>query len=410
MIRSVLLSALAAASALGWVSPVSGQTPAEASLDGTVFVGDSTMKDGTVVLHRLSEGSQGELDSVAVASDGTFDFPLPNVPDPSRSDVFFASVRHHGVLYFGPAITSAVQLDSIYEIHAYDTILAPAQGLSVPLQSRSVFFEPDSAGWRVTDLFQVRNDESRTIVARQGGRVWGHPLPEAAREVTAGEGELAFDAARYEDGELVVRAALPPGERLFVVRYRLDEATIDIPTAGPTESMDVLIREPAPPLEVEGLEPVDRIELEAGSTYMRYSGTDVGASDVRIVQGEESSRPRVEWAAVLLALVLTGAALFILRPGAGRAAAGGVGPGTGRAPGGSTGAQRGPEAVRGGRGGGTGRGGRDGGPAREDLLRQVALLDEEFEAREDASEEERQTYERRRSELIGRIRALDSET
>jgi hypothetical protein len=366
--------------------PAAAQVPAEASLDGTVFVGDTTMKDGTVVLHRLSQGTQGELDSVAVAGDGTFDFPLPNVPDPSRNDVFFASVRHHGVLYFGPAVTSAVQLDSIYEIHTYDTILAPAEGMPVPLQSRSVFFEPDSVGWRVTDLFQVRNDETRTIVARDGGRVWSHPLPAEARDVTAGEGELAFDAARYEDGELVVRAALPPGERLFVVRYRVDQPAIEIPTAGPTEAMDVLIREPAPPLDVEGLEPVDRIELEAGSTYRRYSGTDVDGSEVRIVRGEESSPPRVEWAAVLLALMLTAAALFILRPGSAGAGRAGRTSGAGavdHAPG--------------------------GGASRHALIRQVAILDEEFEAA-DASEEEREAYERRRAELLARIRSMGSES
>ncbi|MDX1493304.1 MAG: hypothetical protein R3253_04535, partial [Longimicrobiales bacterium] len=302
----------------------------------------------------------------------TFAFPLPNVPDPARSDVFFASVRHHGVLYFGPAITTAIQLDSIYEIRTYDTILAPSDGMTVPLQSRSVFFEPDSAGWRVTDLFQLRNDESRTIVAREGGRVWDHPLPDAARSVTTGQGELAFDAATYEDGALVVRAALPPGERLFVVRYRVDDPEIAIPTSGPTEAMDVLVREPAPPLAVEGLELLDRIELEPGSTYLRYSGADVTVPEVRITAEEEASPPRVEWAAVILALILTAAALFILRPSEAKRAAPASAP-----------------------------------VSREALLRQIALLDEEFEG-SDASEEARLAYQRRRSELIRQVRALDA--
>lgn len=348
----------------------SAQLPAEASLEGTAFVGDTVMTEGTVVLHRISDGSQGQLDSLRLGGDGRFTFALPDVPDPARSDVFFASVRHHGVLYFGPAITSAIQLDSIYEIHAYDTILAPAEGMSVALQSRSVFFEPDSSGWRVTDLFQLRNDESRTIVSRAGGRVWSHPLPAGALDVSTGEGELAFDAATYENGDLVVRAALPPGERLFVVRYRLESLEIGLPNGGTTEALDVLVREPAPPLGVEGLELLDRIELEPGSTYLRYSGANVTASEVRITPREESTPPRVEWAAVLLALLLTGAALFILRP------------------------SRSPVATA--------------APAesRAALIRQVALLDEEFEGGE-ASKAAREAYERRRAELIRRIHALD---
>ena len=362
---SLLALLVAAASA-----PLTAQIPATPQLDGTAYVGDTVMTDGTVVLHRLSEDTQGELDSLAVGSDGTFVFELPGVPDPARNDVFFASIRHHGVLYFGPAITTPAQLDSVYRIQAYDTLVAPAEGMDVPVQSRSVFFEPDSVGWRVTDLFQLRNDASRTLVSRPGGRIWSHPLPEEARDVRAGEGELAFDAIRYQEGEVVVRAALPPGERLFVVRYHVDSPELTIPTEGLTETLDVLVREPAPPLGVEGLQLMDRIELDPGSTYLRYSGTDVGSGAVTITETEEATPPRVEWVAVVLALLLTGAALFILRP--------------------STRPQPAPAAPA---------------PTRQGLIRQVALLDEEFEAGE-ASEEARLAYERRRAELIARIRAL----
>ena len=165
----------------------------------------------------------------------------------------------------------------------------------------------------MTDLFQLRNDEDRTIVARSGGLVWHHPLPSEARDVAVGEGEVAFDAATYEEGELVVRAALPPGERIFVVRYRIDSPIIDIPNLGTAESFDILVREPAPALEAEGLELVDRVELEAGSTYMRFSGSDISMPFVRVVEADEGSPLPVEWVSVILALVLTGGGLLALR-------------------------------------------------------------------------------------------------
>jgi hypothetical protein len=349
-------------------APIAAQVAAEAVLEGTVFVGDSVLEGGTVVLHHLSEGSQGEFDSLAIAPDGTFSFRLPNVPDPTRNDVFFASVRHHGVLYFGPAITTALELDSIYEIHAYDTLLAPAEGRMVALQSRGVFFEPDSAGWRVTDLFQLRNDESRTIVARPGGRVWSHPLPTEARDVTTGEGEVAFDAAVFENGELVVRAALPPGERLFVVRYRVDSPLMEVPNPGEPEALDILVREPAPPLEVEGLELLDRVEVEAGSTYLRFSGTDVSRPTIRIVESDVSGPPRVEWAAVVLALVLAAAAAILLHPGRSPAPA-------------------------------------EPAPDRNALLLRVAQLDEEFD-RPDLAAPDLDEYRRRRTDLLRRIRSV----
>jgi len=346
---------------------VGAQVVATPRLEGTAYVGREPMSDGTVVLHHLSDGTQGDLDSVPIGTDGAFTFALPNVPDRARSDIFFASVRHHGVLYFGPAITTAIQLDSVYEIHAYDTLSAPETGMVIPLQTRSVFFEPDSAGWRVTDLFQLRNDSTHTIVARPDGRVWGHPLPASAREVTTGEGEVAFDAASIEGGELVVRAALPPGERLFVVRYRMDSVAVAIPNVGTAETFDVLVREPAPPIEVEGLEMSDRVELEAGSTYMRFSGTNVSTPTVRIVLTEEDGPPPVHWVAVILAMTLAVGGLVALR-----------------AP-----IPSGAETVA---------------EDRQSLLVRVARLDQEFEA-STGTPAERSAYERRRGALLARIRA-----
>lgn len=350
-------------------APLVGQALAAPVLDGTVLTGDSAMVDGIVVLHHLQGDEAGEVDSLRVGEGGGFSFGLPNVPDPANGDVFIASVRHQGVLYFGPTITAAIQLDSLYTIHTYDTLVAPAQGVEVPLQSRSVFLEPGADGWQVTDLFQLRNDEQRTIVARSGGVTWRYPLPAGAREVQAGEGELDIEAATYEDGALVVRAALPPGERLFFVRYVVEEPTIGIPNRGSTEAFDVLIREPAPPLDVEGLVLTDRVELEVGSTYLRYSAADVSAPTVNIVPGEEERNPPFAWVAVILTLILTMSGVLLLRPEPGPAAAAG-------------------RAVD-----------------RESLLREVARLDEDFESGTPDQAETR-AYRRRRAELIDQIRSV----
>lgn len=353
------------------------------ALAGTVYVGDAPMSAGIVVLHHLSEGTQGELDSLNVTGDGSFSFDLPRAPDPAFGDVFFASVRHQGVLYFGPAITEVSQLDSIYEVLAHDTILAPLDGLPIPLQSRSIFFEPDSAGWRVTDLFQLRNDGDRTAVIRPGGVVWRHLLPAEATDVTTGEGELSFAAADFEEGALVVRAALPPGERLFVVRYHVPEIGIAIPNRGPTEALDVLIREPAPLVEVPGLELLDRIELEEGSTYRRFTGVDVTESEVVIVESEEPGPPPVQWVSLVLAAVLGGAAFIVLRQGARKESPAGSGAVS----------IAGPGVPR-----------RDDG-GRAALLHEVARLDEDF-ASGARSPAETAAYESRRAELIRRIRAI----
>src|SRR5690606_37991892 len=134
----------------------------------------------TVVLHRVSEEIQGEIDSTRVAADGTFSMRLPSLPNPAVGDAYFASVLHQGVVYFGRLIDAPVELDSLYVIQAYDTLVAPPEGAPVVLEARSMFIEPSGGAWVVTDLFTLRNDELRTIVAPPGGSVWRYPLPQGA--------------------------------------------------------------------------------------------------------------------------------------------------------------------------------------------------------------------------------------
>lgn len=361
------MAVLAALVALAPQPGVRGQVVEEGMLRGRVMLGDSSMPAATVVLHHLSDDAgAGEVDSTRTDRDGSFAIRLPRVPDPARGDVYFASVRHAGVMYFGDFIETAAQLDSLYVIQAYDTLLAPREGADVALQARNIFLEPNGDRWQATDVFQLRNDRDRTVVARPGGRVWSYPLPVEARDVKTSEGELSSDVASYENGLFVVRAALPPGERLFVVRYTLDSPEVSIPTPGRTEAFDLLVREPAPPLVVDGMSPAASIELDVGQTFRRYAAENVEAPLVRVSLGEPADEPSAEWIAVVLALALAAGGLAALR---------------GR--------------------GGAGRSAED---ARRRILLEVARLDEEFARRASPSEAERGAYRRRRAELLQRLK------
>jgi len=322
-----------------------------------------------VVLHRMSEQAGGEIDSVALGADGSFSIGLPGVPDPAAGELYFASLTHQGVLYFGHAITTAVQLDSLYEIQAYDTLLAPAGGAPVALEARNIFLEPNGDAWQATDVFQLRNDSDRTVVARPGGLIWSYPLPGVAREVTTGEGEVSPDAVAYEAGSLVVRAALPPGERLFVVRYMLDSPEVEIPTPGETELFDLLVREPAPPLEVAGMTQVETVELDPGQTFRHYAAQSFGAPFLRIEAGEPVAPPPVQWIAVVLAIVLATGGLLAFR-------------------------SRAEPTV-------PGRPAAD----RQALLLRLAHLDEEFERETSPSAATKREYQRRRDDLLHRLKS-----
>ena len=236
---------LAAVIAVVTPTQIWAQVEAEPVLHGQVLVGDTLLTEGIVILHEVTNLSQGDVDSMDLGADGAFSFRLPNVPDPSRDDLYFASIRHQGILYFGAAVTDAIQLDSVYQIQTYDTLMVPAGGTELPIQRRNIFFEPDEEGeaWRVTDVFQLRNNADRTLVSALDGTVWSYPLPSGARNFTSGQGELSLDGTSFEDGVVSIRAAIAPGDRVFVMRYLLDDPFISVPTPGTTDSLDVLVRE-----------------------------------------------------------------------------------------------------------------------------------------------------------------------
>ena len=259
-------------------------------LQGRVMLGDAGVGSGMVVLHRVSPEVAGEVDSVSIAQDGGFEFVIPQPPSAStQAEILFASVRYEGVLYFGSAISDPEQLDSLYVINVFGSKKAPPEGLLLPLSVRNLFLERWGEGWRATDLFQILNGGERTLVAAEDGVVWSYPLPPGATSARLGQGDLPPDAVTFEGGRVLVRAPLPPGERMLLIRYELPEIEAEFPAPGATETLELLVKEPAPSLDVAGLRPLDVVSLDGESSYRRYSGTSLLDA---VISLEESSERR----------------------------------------------------------------------------------------------------------------------
>lgn len=365
MVTGALLAILATGSGLA-------QEPARAVLRGQVLRNGEPYPAGPVVLHHVSSDAQGEIDSIAPGPDGSFSARLPNVPDPERGDVYFASVRYSGILYFGRAITLPVELDSLYTIEVYDTASVGAEGANFTIQVRNTFLEQNDGVWAVTDLFQIRHDGDRTLIAPDGGVVWRYPLAVGARDPEVASEGSNFQAVDFADGNLQIRSAVPPGERLIAVRYFVADPFLELPMPGRTENMELLVREPAPALEMDLLQPMEPVEIEAGTTYRRFSGANLAGTVLRLREGQGTGGFPVEWMAVILALVLTGFGVM--------AASRGTAPVPVPVP--TTDATR------------------------QSLILEVARMDEAFEALPAPTDAEREAYERRRRELIRRLKAL----
>ena len=177
---------------------------------------------------------------------------------------------------------------------------------------RYLIVEPGAGQWSVTDLVQVRNDGLRTLVASDGGFVASLPLPSGAADFEAGATDTAPDEVLFSGGSALVVSPLPPGPRQFVVRYTVDPP-LDLALPGLTHALEVLVLEPAPSLEVDGLVAMGRVEMEPGVSYRRFAGTQLLDAVVRLRPGEEPKDIPIEWLSVLLGLLLAGAGVWAVR-------------------------------------------------------------------------------------------------
>lgn len=350
-----------------------GQEPVEATLRGEVLRDSQAVSGVMVTLHRVSPQEAGQVDSTRTGDAGDFLFRLPTVPgaDAESGDVYFASVRHDGVMYFGQALNQTVQLDSLYRIQVYDTVSAPPGGRDFPIVARNLLVEEAEDGWTVVDLFRLQNQGDRTVVAREGGIVWSHPLPPSATDFQPGESDLAPDAVTFRDGEIRVSSPTPPGERTYLMRYHVPELPFEVPVADTTRRMEMLVREPAPPLTVTILQQLEPVQIEPESNYRRFAGADLVDQVVEISEGEESDAGQVAWFAVILGLILAGAAVYAVK--------------------------RAPAAVA----------TASETETRSQLLLEIAELDAAFQGREDLSARAKRQYESERERLKARLKALE---
>lgn len=311
--RGGALCTLGAAVLVGFApAPASAQQEAVAELSGVVTRGTEVLPGAEVILHRVSADQAGEIDTARADPDGGFRFVLPDVPREDQDGVvYFASVLHHGITYFGQPVTRAIQLDSLYRVETFDTLTAPVDGAPVPVDTRYIVASQEADGWVLTDLFELDQRAPRTLVAQEGGVTWRHPLPVGASDAEAGGGDVAPEATVVSDGELRLTGPISPGLRTVVLRYRVPSLEgLEVPIVPGTGVVEFLLREPAPNVDIVGLIPVAAVEMQPGVLFRRYAMESPPGDAIRVTRAEEETTLPVEWIAVVTALGLALAGLI----------------------------------------------------------------------------------------------------
>ena len=206
--------------------------------------------------HRVLTGVStlsGSMDSVQVTDGGRFEFVVDTGADSAGVDVYFASIRYQGLLYFGAPVTGAADLVEAYVVRAYPSVGATPD-TRLPVRVRNVFVEKaePGPGWLVTDVFEVENGMEVSVVASEEAATWSHALPPGAFAFSVGRSDLAPEGAPSAAAESSSRPRSRPGNWPTRFHYQLPEDRFTLPMEGAYPVHGAAVREPAGELTVHG--------------------------------------------------------------------------------------------------------------------------------------------------------------
>jgi len=296
-------------------APLGAQSPLV--IEGTVILGGQPLPEASVDLHRVTRDTAGVVSRTEADAEGSFRFEESLDIPPGGFVVHFTTAEHLGVRYFGPPVHGDERVDS-YEIEVFDTVHVTSADARPLVARRDIVLIPESrGGWEVNELLVVRNPGERTLVSPTGMPILELRLPAGAEGFEVGEGELSPDAVQRMGDRILLTGSLQPGDRDLLLRYRIGtgRGEVTFPVDHPTGMMNILVRQPAPAIEVSGLGGGGEMAVE-GERFVRFGSADVAAGATPTLHWAGASGPPVSPVATalgVLGILLVGSAVYAYR-------------------------------------------------------------------------------------------------
>jgi len=207
-----------------------------------VAAGDSVPLPGAwVVLHEVTMGGGGPVDSLRAGADGSFRLRRAR---PDTAALYMASATYEGITYFSQVITghdTTAQLDPIV---VYDT---SSTGPAITVAQRHIVVRRGGDTRSVLELVALANDGD---VARIAGDpphpTWVGRLPEGATGFVVGQGDVSNQAVQAVGDSVVMTAPVPPGVKQLVFSYDVPAGKeLRLPLDQPAERLLVLLEDTA---------------------------------------------------------------------------------------------------------------------------------------------------------------------
>jgi hypothetical protein len=369
-------------------SPVMAQSAVDTvpremwSIDGKVQLckraGPLPVKNSWVTVHRISSDptgrvSGGALDSVMTDAGGRYRIRFPHFGESEAT--YIAVTTYEGVSYISAPMTRPSTTGDDALIMVFDTIAPP---YPIRVAGRHyVLTSPDTADRRrVVEVYELSNDSTYTVIGTEENPVWKAALPADVTDLQLNpQGDITTGTAKQDGAWLKVFAPISPGIRQVSFTYTLpaNAFPLSMPIVDSASVFELLVQEQDAVIDGGGFTEVAGV-MQNGLPFRRLLAQNVPQ---RAVVRFEVPRPTsrfvrggVRYVAAIVGAVMLFALAFVIWS---RRRVRAITTETPK-----------PDAT-------------------ESLIRELAMLDAEFERRKNPTDAEKADFATRRAALKAQL-------
>lgn len=269
-----------------------------------------------VVLHAMTRGGGGPVDSMRTAADGRYRFAIPRV---DSSAVYVVSADYAGIAHFSEPLVLAGRLSADYgALIVFDTT---SSGPPVRLAVRflTVGAARRDGAHEVLEAVELQNPGGRTRVpADSSTPVWEGALPSGIAEWQVGESDVSAEAVVRRGDRVAVFAPLAPGgTKQISFAYVMPDTlrVLRVPLDQPVTELLLLVEDTAAAVTAPGLDTLSNETVE-NRRFARYRAAAVpagGAVEIRLGAPRFRVERLVPWVVGVAALALAAGLWVALR-------------------------------------------------------------------------------------------------
>ena len=268
-----------------------------------------------VVLHAMTRGGGGPLDSIRTGPGGRYAFAIPRA---DSNAVYVVSAEYAGIAHFSEPVVLAGRLSADFgALVVFDTTSTGPVRLAV--RFLTIGAARRDGAHEVLEAIELQNTEPRTRVpADSTVPVWQGALPSGIAEWQVGESDVSAEAVLRRSDTLAVFAPLAPGgTKQISFAYVLPDTlrVLRVPLDQPVGELLLLVEDTVAEVTAPGLETLS-VETVESRRFARYRAKAVpagGALEVRLSPPPFRADRLVPWVTALAALALAAGLWVALR-------------------------------------------------------------------------------------------------